>query len=98
MALEEQFGAKLSGPAKVRERELGGKRRLVVELQVLAGLQKQRLIEAAGRLAWQQRWSTPLPPDEVEVVVRDDGDGDVASALQPPPRLWGGARHRPSPR
>jgi len=88
LALESHFSARLAGRARVSERVAEGRLTLVLELRVLAGLQKRRLVMAAGRLAWQHRSGTEEQPHEVEVIVTDDGDGESMSATVPRPPYW----------
>ena len=53
--LETHFGRRLTAPVRVSTEERDGKSRLVVELCVIAGLRKDRIVETAGRLAWASR-------------------------------------------
>lgn len=96
--LETRFGSRLSAPPVVSETEREGRRRVVVELSVLAGLKKERFVAAAGRLVWERRRGSASEPAEVEVVVTDDGDGERVAGLVPRPRFWPSQADSPPPR
>ncbi|MCR9246062.1 MAG: hypothetical protein NXI31_13605 [bacterium] len=91
-AFEREFDRRLAAPVEVSERRVGGRRRLVVELCIHAGLRKDRVLRSAGRSAWSHFSGTSAAdgaPAEIEIVVTDDGIGDTVAEVFPPPRPAG---------
>lgn len=85
--LEIQFEGRRVGPVRVAEVREEGRLRLSVRLSVLAGLQKKRIAESVGAIAWTHALAAGSAPAEVVVEVGDEEQGPVAVLSVPRPSL-----------
>ena len=74
-AVESRLGLRRVGPVRLEEQVEGDHVRITVRAKVLAGLEKKRLAESAGKEVWLGALRKGARLDEVLVIVEDDDDG-----------------------
>jgi hypothetical protein len=85
--LATRLGTRLVGPLRIRDEQVGERRRLVVAAQVTPGLDKRRLAQEIGREAWFLILRAGEPPDEIVVELGDERSADMEAFPAPAPPI-----------
>jgi hypothetical protein len=98
LEIEAQWEGRLVGPVRITQEPMPEGFRTLVRMQVLAGLQKERMAVATGGTVWRHALQQRDLPREVALAIADEDGGAPDVFMIPPPTQRHGSVQGPVPR